>query len=298
VRVDILGWERSVEDAIAAARQAEDAGASTYWLPRLLGLDPIVTLAAVARHVPSLGLGAGVVPVQTMHPMTLAQQALTLSAASGGRFTLGVGLSHRPVVEGMWGLSFDRPITRMSEYLDALLPLLGEGRVAVSGETVTAVGSVDIDAPPVPVLVAALGPQMLRLAGRRAAGTLTWMVGPGTLAALTVPTIRAAAEEAGRPEPEIVAGFPVCVTDDPARARERAAARYQLYGHLPSYRAMLDREGAAGPADVAVVGSPAEVAERLADLLGLGVTGVAASPFGSRPERQATWEVLGRLSGL
>jgi F420-dependent oxidoreductase-like protein len=298
VRIDILGWERTVDDAIAAARQAVNAGVSMYWLPRLLGLDPIVTLAVVARHVPSLGLGAGVVPVQTMHAMTLAQQSLTLSAASGGRFTLGVGLSHRPVVEGMWGLPFDRPITRMSEYLDALLPLLSEGHVAVSGETATAIGSVDIDAPPVPVLVAALGPQMLRLAGRRAAGTLTWMVGPATLAALTVPTIRAAAEEAGRPEPEIVAGFPVCVTEDPARALERAAARYQLYGHLPSYRAMLDREGAAGPADVAVVGSSAEVGERLVELCDLGVTGVAVSPFGSRAERQETWEVLAELAGL
>jgi F420-dependent oxidoreductase-like protein len=295
VRIDILGWERSVDAAVAAAQQASDSGATTYWLPRLLGLDPIVTLAVVASQVPGLGLGAGVVPVQTMHPTTLAQQALTLSVASGGRFTLGVGLSHRPVVEGMWGLAFDRPITRMSEYLDALLPLLSEGHVAARGETVTAIGSVDIDGPPVSVLVAALGPQMLRLAGRRAEGTLTWMVGPETLAALTVPTVRAAAEEAGRPEPAVIAGFPVCVTDDRARALERAAARYQLYGRLPSYRAMLDREGAGGPADVAVVGSAVEVGERLAELVEIGVTGVAVSLFGSRAEREETWRLLSDL---
>jgi alkanesulfonate monooxygenase SsuD/methylene tetrahydromethanopterin reductase-like flavin-dependent oxidoreductase (luciferase family) len=123
-------------------------------------------------------------------------------------------------------------------------------------------------------------------------------VGPATLAALTVPTVRAAAEEAGRPQPEVVAGFPVCVTEDRARALERAAARYQLYGQLPSYRAMLDREGAAGPADVAVVGSAEEVGERLGGLPEIGVTGVAVSPFGSRSEREETLRLLADLAGM
>jgi 5,10-methylenetetrahydromethanopterin reductase len=295
MRIDVLGWERTVDDAVGAAQRARAAGAATYWLPRVDGIDPLIALAVVAARGPEIGLGVGVVPIQTTHPMVVAQQALTMSQASGGRFTLGVGLSHRPVVEGMWGLPFDRPITRMSEYLDALLPLLDERYVSAAGDTVTAHGALDIAAPPVEVLVAALGPQMLRLAGRRVAGTITWMVGPRTLASLTIPELRDAAEAAGRPSPRVIAGFPVCVTEEIATARERAAARYQIYGVLPSYRTMLDREGAAGPEDVALIGPPDAVAERLDVLWGLGVSRVAVSPFGSRAERAATWVLIEQL---
>jgi F420-dependent oxidoreductase-like protein len=297
MRIDLLGWERSVDDAVAAAERAAGAGIATYWLPRTDGIDPLVALTVVANRVPSMGIGVGVVPIQTTHPMVLAQQALTLSQASRGRFTLGVGLSHRPVVEGMWGLPFDRPITRLAEYLDVLLPLLSEGRVSAAGETVTGHGSIDVDAAVPDVLIAALGPQMLRLAGRRAAGTITWMTGPQTLRRLTLPTLRRAAQEAGRPEPQVVAGFAVCVTDDRATARERAAARFQVYGILPSYRAMLEREGAAGPEDVALIGSADEVAARFGELIELGVTSVAVSLFGSRSERAATWALIEALTG-
>lgn len=292
MQVDVLGWEQTVEDATAAAQRAADAGVSRFWLPRLVGIDPLVTLGVVAARVPAIGLGAGVVPIQTMHPMVVAQQALTLSQVSEGRFTLGVGLSHRPIVEGMWGLPFDRPVTRMAEYLDALVPLLERRAVSATGETVSAHGALDIAAPPVEVVVAALGPQMLRLAGRRGAGTITWMVGPRTLESLTIPELCAAAEAAGRPGPQVIAGFPLCVTTDRDTARERAAARYSVYGALPSYRAMLDREGAAGPEDTAIIGPPGEVVERLGALYAIGVTRVALSPFGSRREREEAWEVI------
>jgi len=176
------------------------------------------------------------------------------------------------------------------------VPLLEHRGVSVTGQTVSAHGALDVAASPVEVVVAALGPQMLRLAGRRAAGTITWMVGPRTLEAFTIPEVRRAAEEAGRDRPEVIAGFPVCVTDDAPRALERAAARYGFYGSLPSYRAMLDREGAAGPADVAIVGSRAAVADRLLTLESIGVTRVAVSPFGSRPEREEAWGMLAELT--
>lgn len=296
MRIDLLGWERSVDDAVTAAEHAAGAGIATYWLPQVDGIAPLIALTVVASRVPSLGVGVGVVPIQTTHPMVLAQQALTLSQVSRGRFTLGVGLSHRPVVEGMWGLPFDRPITRLAEYLDVLLPLLREGRVSATGDTVTGRGSIAVEAPVPDVLVAALGPQMLELAGRRAAGTMTWMVGIQTLRDLTLPTLHRAAREAGRPRPQVVAGFAVCVTEDRATARERAAARFRIYGQLPSYRAMLDREGAAGPEDVAIIGPPDEVAGRFGALAELGVTSVAVSPFGSRSERAATWALIGTLT--
>ncbi|MEC8486063.1 MAG: LLM class flavin-dependent oxidoreductase, partial [Actinomycetota bacterium] len=142
------------------------------------------------------------------------------------------------------------------------------------------------------VLVAALGPQMLRLAGRLADGTITWMTGPETIRTLTAPTISEAAEEAGRPAPQVAMGLPVCVTSDVDAARERADRDYAIYGQLPSYRAMLDREGAATPADVAIIGDAGEVADRIRALADCGVTTFAASAFGSSDELAATREVM------
>jgi F420-dependent oxidoreductase-like protein len=225
--------------------------------------------------------------------MMLAQQALTTQAAIDGRLMLGIGLSHKPVVEGMWGMPFDRPVRHMSDYLSILMPLLSDRRVSFGGETLTGRG--EITPPPAaapPVLVAALGPQMLRLVGRVADGTITWMTGPETLSTLTTPTITEAAEAAGRPAPQVVAGLPVCVTDDVDAARARADRDYAIYGQLPSYRAMLDREGAATPADVAIIGTSSEVCDRVRALAASGVTTFAASAFGSVDELAATREAM------
>ena len=147
-----------------------------------------------------------------------------------------------------------------------------------------------------PVLLAALAPAMLRLAGTVADGTVTWMTGPSTLKDHVVASITRAAHEAGRPSPRIVAGLPVCVTSDPAAAREQVAKIYAMYGQLPSYRAMLDREGAAGPADVAIVGSEDEVAAGLAALFDAGATDALASLFGAAEERQRTADLLTSLA--
>jgi 5,10-methylenetetrahydromethanopterin reductase len=161
------------------------------------------------------------------------------------------------------------------------------------GETLTAKLALDIpDAAPVPVLVAALGSQMLGVAGRRAEGTVTWMTGPATIGDHVAPTIGAAAAEAGRPAPRVVCALPVCVTDDEAAARERAAEQFQMYGFLPSYRAMLDREGAAGPADVAIVGDAAAVKAGVERVREAGATEFVAVPYANR---EATLEVLADL---
>ena len=254
-------------------------------------------LALAGREVPRIELGTSVVPTFPRHPMALAQQALTVNAACGGRLCLGIGLSHQVVIESMMGLSFDKPVRHLRDYLSVLMPLLHDGKVSYDGDAYRAHAAITVNGATAPdVVVAALGPQLLALAGRLADGTLTWCVGPDTLRDFTVPTITAAAEAAGRPEPRIIAALPVAVTADPAAARERAAATFAIYGQLPSYRAMLDREGVAGPADLAILGSEQQVADGVAALAEVGVTDFAAAEIGATAdEREATRAVLRQL---
>jgi len=293
MEISLFGFDQTIEDFEASLRRAVDDGFGTYWTPQIFGMDALTAIAVAARAVPGIRVGTSVTPTYPRHPMMLAQQALTTQAATDGRLLLGIGLSHQPVVEGMWGMPFDRPVAHMRDYLEILTPLLHERRVSYAGETLTGRG--EITPPPAeapPVLVAALGPQMLRLAGRMADGTITWMTGPATIAELTAPTITAAADEAGRPSPAVAVGLPVCVTNDVDAARARADRDFAIYGQLPSYRAMLDREGAATPADVAIIGDATEVADRIGALAGCGATVFAASLFGDRDEQEASREVL------
>lgn len=285
-----------IDKLIDAARNAAAAGFASFWIPQTMGMDAMTALAVVGREVPDLELGIAVVPTFPRHPIVMAQQALTTQSITGGRLTLGIGLSHRPIIEGSYGYPFERPLRHMREYLDALVPLLRDGAVNVSGETITARIGLDVrGASPVRVLIAALGPQMLELAGARADGTVTWMTGPVTLRDHVIPTIAAAAATADRPAPIVGAGFPLCITDDVDAARANAAETFAIYGTLPSYRAMLDREGAAGPGDVAIVGDEATARAALDALGALGVTDLVASVFGSAEERDRTYAFLGDL---
>jgi 5,10-methylenetetrahydromethanopterin reductase len=296
VRIGIFGGDtagRPIDDVIADARAAEQDGFASFVLPQIFGLDAMGVLAVVGREVPRIGLATGVVPTYGRHPVTMAQQACTVQMASAGRFTLGIGLSHQLVIENMFGLSFDKPLRHMREYLAVLMPLLNDGKADVDGETISTHAAISVAAPGgVPVLVAALGPKMLELAGTVTNGTMTWMTGPATLSQYTVPTITAAAERVGRGAPQVVASLPICVTADVDGARERAAKDFQVYGLLPSYRAMLDREGAAGPGDVAIAGDEAGVRKTLGQLADAGVTEFVASIFGSREERAETRSLL------
>ncbi len=277
-----------LDAVVADAKASAEAGFASYWLSQIVqGPEAMNIIGAVAQHVPGIRFGTSVVPTYPRHPMVMAEQAMTASMLTGGRFTLGIGLSHKPVVEGMWGYSFDKPVRHAREYLDALMPLVGGEAVSMVGETITARGKLTIDAPQPPVLLAALGPQMLKLAGSRCAGTITWMTGAGTLGSLTVPTISEAAADAGRPAPEIAAGFPIWVTDDVDAARANAAKTFLIYGQLPSYRAMLDHEGLGGPEDLAIIGDEATCAGRMDELVAAGVTQFAASEFAGNPEDRA-----------
>jgi F420-dependent oxidoreductase-like protein len=299
MRIGIFGGATAngpIDSIVDAVRAAADDGFASYWLPQVFGMDALTALAVAGREVPDIELGTAVVPTYPRHPAMLAGQALTTQAVIGGRLALGIGLSHQVVIEAMFGYSFEKPARHMREYLEILVPLVQTGSVSYVGETLT--GRIGLDvrgATPFPVLVAALGTKMLELAGSVADGTVTWMTGPATIESHIVPTITAAAERAGRPAPRIGVGLPVCVTDDVAGARERAASLFEMYGTLPSYRAMLDKEGAGGPADVVVVGDEDAVRAQVEHLAAVGTTDFVANVFGSAEERARTRALLRSL---
>jgi 5,10-methylenetetrahydromethanopterin reductase len=276
--------------------RAVDDGFASAWIANIFGLDALTALAVAGRGVSGIEIGTAVVPTYPRHPAVMAQQALTTALALNGQFSLGIGLSHKIVIEDMYGYGFGAPASHMNEYLSILLPLLEGQPVAFEGKTMKA--GIGLSAPRVggvPVFLAALGPQMLKLAGQRTAGTILWMTGPATIRDYTVPTLNAAAREAGRPDPRVVCILPVCVTDDPDAARARAAKVFEIYGQLPSYRAMLDREGAAGPADVAIVGDEDTVASQILALADYGVTDFVAGEYAKGEEKDRTRTLLKAL---
>jgi 5,10-methylenetetrahydromethanopterin reductase len=277
-----------VDAYIEAVAQVAAEGFATVWTAQLpWELDLLTVQGLALREVPNIELGVGVLPIQVAHPMLTAQRALTLSALSGGRFKLGLGVNHPQMSEQFWGTAWEKPVRRMNEYLDGVQPLLAGEEVDAVGETVTTRGALratGIAAPP--VYIAALGPQMLRVAARRTAGTFTWMTGPKTLADHVVPSLRDAAAAAGRPDGavKVVAGLPICVTDDVDGARAQAAEQFEIYGTLPSYRAMLEREGVTRPEELALIGDEATVADHIDEIRAGGVDEFAAYPFGAGDE--------------
>ena len=285
-----------LDEMVARFCEVEQRGFSSIWLPQSSGFDALTVFAAAGAQVPRVELGTAVVPTFPRHPVALAAQALSANAATGGRLVLGVGLSHRMSIEGTYGLSYDQPARHMREYLAALLPLLEHGAVDTSGATITARAALSTPgATAPPVLLAALQPRMLELAGGIAAGTITWCTGPVTLAEQIVPLVAAAAEAARRPAPRVVVALPAIVTDDEADGRAKADEQLAGYGNIPVYRAVLDREGVAGPADVSVVGDEGSVTRQLARLCEIGATDFVAIPTGDRGDRRRTLDHLATL---
>ncbi|MBJ8345306.1 TIGR03564 family F420-dependent LLM class oxidoreductase [Antrihabitans sp. YC2-6] len=291
MQLGMFAQENTVDALVGRIRDAHERGFARAWVPQIFAVDALTVLAIAGREVPGIGLGTAVVPTYPRHPMALATQARTISQVSDGRFTLGIGLSHRVVIENMLGMKWGE-VRHLREYLSILLPLLADEPADFAGETLTGRLALTIPAKPVPVVVAALGPKMLDLAGRLTAGTTTWVTGLDTLRDYVVPTIRAAAEAAGRPEPQVVAALPVAVTDDADTARKIAAKAFAVYGQLPSYRSMLDREGAGGPADVAIIGDESTVRARIAAFADAGVTEFVVVPFF---ERERTLDAVATL---
>lgn len=284
----------SVPRVIDDARTVAADGFANYWLAEhpTGGFDALTVLTAVGIAVPDLELGTAIVPTYPRHPMVLAGQAATAAGAIGGRLTLGVGLSHQ-VMMAQLGIGFEKPIRHLREYLSILMPLLREGRVSYQGETLACEASLfQKPAVDVPVIIAALGPQALGVAGRLADGTTLAWVGPKTIREHIAPRITAAATAAERPMPRIIATLPVCVTADEAAVRARIGESLAMYGQLPSYRAMFEREGVAGPAELAIVGSSGEVADRIGAMREAGVTDFAASEFALNSEDRAATRAL------
>jgi 5,10-methylenetetrahydromethanopterin reductase len=284
MRIGIMDGGRAeapgLDGLVATARELESRGFDTLWLPNVFGLDAITTAAVVGRETERIEIGTAVVPTYPRHPTALAQQALTASSACRGRFTLGIGLSHPPVIEKLLGLSYARRARHMREYMGVLAPLLRGEQTDFEGEEYQVKLSLQVpDAPPVPVLIAALGDQMLKIAGRHAAGTILWMTGPRTIESHIAPKLRAAANEAGRPDPRIVAGMHIVLTPNADAANERIGKKLAMYGQMPSYRAMLDKEGAASPAELALVGDEKVLDAGLERLRDLGVSDFEASIF-------------------
>lgn len=280
----MLGADRAaatIDGVVAAAQMAESAGFSSVWMAHIRALDAISALTVAGTQTSRIELGTAVTPVYPRHPMALAQQAMTAAQASNNRFTLGVGVSHKVVVEGMLGMSYAQPASYMRDYLGALVPLLRGETVTYSGKHFT-LNDARIDVPgaqPVPLILAALGPVMLRLAARETGGTYTWMVGPTTLAGHISPALNAAAD--GAPAPRVIAAFPVLLTNDVAAERQRLAAALEVYGQLPSYRAMLDREGVNNPAELALLGDEQALRERIDAIRAAGVTDFSAAIMAS-----------------
>jgi F420-dependent oxidoreductase-like protein len=292
INMDVDG---PLEKSLERAQGLRERGFTRLWSSQIFGPDTLTVFAVLGRAFPDLDLGTAVVPIQTRHPTMLAAQARTVQEAIGGKLSLGVGLSHKAVVEGMWGISFERPAHYMREYLEILAPLLRGERVSTHGErvsasTIGALGPRDTRTPG--LLVAALAPKMLAMAGALTDGTLTWMTGVKTIATHVTPTINAAAAAAGRDAPRVVCSLPISVTANVAATMTTTNERLEIYGTLPSYRAMLDREGAAGPADVGLFGTRQEVLEKLDELASAGVTEFAAALAGEADDRDETFETL------
>ncbi|MAG33923.1 MAG: LLM class F420-dependent oxidoreductase [Deltaproteobacteria bacterium] len=262
-----------VEGFVETARDLESRGFDTMWIPQVFDHDAITCAALVGLSTSRIELGTAVVPTYPRHPTAIAQQAITAGSACKGRFTLGIGLSHPPVIEQMLGLSYTRRAKHMQEYMSVLGPLLRGEPAKFEGEEYRVNMAVEVpDAQPVPVLIAALGDRMLGIAGRESAGTILWMVGFGAIERHVVPKLRAAAEEAGKPEPRVVAGMHIVLTSNVDAANERVGKLLKQYRMMPSYRAMINREGREEPADFAIVGDEEALDAGLTRLRDIGVT--------------------------
>jgi 5,10-methylenetetrahydromethanopterin reductase len=299
--VGALATGKTVSQQVADIVDAERRGFDSYWYAQTGETDVLTTLALAGRETQKIELATGVIPTYTRHPNVLAQQAATVNAATNGRLVLGIGPSHRPGVERL-GLAYDRPALHIREYVQILRALTTESSVDFHGEYFQMAAGFNLPGvQPFPILISALAPLMLSVAGEVADGTITWMAGVTALRQHVVPRLTSAATNAGRPAPRVVVGVPVAVTDDQVAGRATAGHIFELYGRLENYRRILDRGEAPGPADIAVTGTETEVADQLTAYAAAGATDLMAVvyPVGynARTSVERTTELLQGLVG-
>lgn len=267
---------RSLEQAIERVRLAESLGYEAVYVTHIAGRDSLTVVTAYALATERIGVGTGVVPIYTRTPASMAQTAATIDELSGGRFRLGLGVSHRPVVEGWHGQSIDRPVAEMREYVSIVRAIL-RGEDPPAGEKwSTSFHLLGLDPrPELPIYIAALSPGMLRLAGEIADGVMLWLCNPAYIRDVVIPETGRGRERAGRESEDfdVVAAVPAALTDDPAAAWEAMRRELIPYFSLPFYRAMLDRSGFAEEVAAfdAAGGDPAAIGDRfLAALTAVG----------------------------
>ena len=282
MRIGLTGGASSIERMVEQAERAESDGFSSLWFASAVGGDPLVAMALAGRATSSIELGTSVLQTYTCHPVLQANRAASVAAGMGrAGFTLGLGPSHRPAVEDAYGLSYATPGRHTEEYVRVLAPLLRGETVEHHGDEFDVVLEGRVSPPPHPVslMISALAPRMLRVAGALTDGTILWMANARAVESHVAPRIAKAAADAGRPAPRIVCGLPIAVADDAGEARDVAAAVFAGYGELPNYRRVLDIGGADGPGDAAIVGDEASVTTQIAALADAGVTDFWAAPF-------------------
>ena len=294
------GSAGTLQEQISQIVEAEKAGFDSLWAAHIMDVDVMTMLSMAAEQTTHIEIGTAVTPTFLRHPIAMAQQALTVQKVANGRFTLGLGVNHKPVVEGRLGMKFHRPWRHMFEYLNIVHSLTREGKVDYDGEIFSANTQFTMSSlPEIPVLLAALGPRMLKTAGELADGTITWMTGTETLRRYVVPTINEAAHEVGRKKPRVVAAVPLSITDDPDSAFEQADKYFGGYGQLPSYRAMLEKEGVESSAEMALIGNEKEVETMLKDYSYAGATDIAVQIFPTGQEADSSLKrSMAFLSGL
>lgn len=281
------------------AAQAEADGFSSYWLAQLGVPDALTAIATMSDATSTIELGTAVIPTWGRHPLMLAAQASTVVEAIGpGRLVLGIGLAHKVSVEGTLKIPFATPAKHMQEYLSVLLPVLTDRKASFTGDIWSAetegIGGTPVEPPT--VMLAAMGPRMLKLAGAKTAGSILWLSGPDAIADQIKPALDAAASEAGRPTPRIMASVPVCVTKDAQSVKGFVAAALAGYNDLPSYRGVMDASGAGGPADVSLIGTEDEVLAGIRAFAEAGATDFAPVELALNPDDAAATRAL--LKGL
>lgn len=282
MRIGLTGGGTSVDKVVRQAKQAEADGFTSLWYASLVTGDPLVAIALAGRETSRIELGTAVLQTYPCHPLLQANRAASVVDAMGrAGFTLGIGPSHEPLIRGVFGLSYEHPGRSTEEYVRILTGALRGESVDFDGDDWSAhtAGRMAPVAQPVPVLVSALGPRLLRVAGELADGTVLWMAPPRAIESHIAPRVHAAASAAGRPAPRIVAGLPVAVHDDEAEARSAAAASATMYAGMANYQRILRIGGADSPADAAIVGDERSVRAQLQGLLDAGATDIWAAVF-------------------
>ena len=281
MRIGLPGGGATIDRMIEQAVEAEADGFTSLWYASAVGGDPLVPMALAGRATSTIELGTSVLQTYPCHPLLQANRVAGTVAAIGRSITLGVGPSHQPVIEGGLGMSYARPGLHTEEYVKVLAALLRGDAVDFDGQEVSAhsAGRAVRPEAAVPLLVAALAPRLLRVAGEYADGVILWMANAAAIESHVVPRLHKAAAGAGRPAPRVVAGLPVAVHHDVDEARRAATEQFVVYGQLPNYQRILAEGGVRTPAEAVVVGNEDEVATQIRDLFAAGATDVWAAPF-------------------